>query len=152
MRLITNLSSAQLEVNGNTLRLDCQALLLEGTAIGKATPIQRLRGFGPDSAWPVFSLWLSCNHLEYKMENAESDQLILNSDVQPEGRPIFSGATMKFVDGTELSLHAQDDEQPFDISDHEDYEVVWKELFYRSVSYYNGPNFPLLQFVPKYLV
>jgi len=73
------------------------------------------------------------------------------SDDHPEGRPIFSGAAMRFKDGTELFLNAQDAEQPLDIFDHESHDVIWAELDRKVRHYYGPPFFPVLTYVPKAL-
>jgi len=150
MRLITNISFVQMEVNGGPLRLSCRALVLdESEPLFKTDPLnQRVLGYGSDTSWSVFTRWLDCGHLEYEMADAAGNHAFMVSDAHPEGRPLFSGATMKFSDGTEFYLQAEDQERPLDISDYDDNEELRAELSSRVRRYYRAPYFPKLAYVP----
>lgn len=154
MRLISNLSFVQLDLNGQPLRLSCHALLLEESMplFDGERPDQIVRGFGPDAAWLTFTRWLDCNHLDYTIEEVTSRGFVMMSDSHPEGRPIFSGANLTFGDGTTMFLQAQDQEQPLDISDYDDYNTAWLELGEKARRYYTAPNFPVLTYVPRAFV
>jgi len=154
MRLITNLSFAQVNYNGQPLRIYCRALLLDATeALFSGEPLMhRIRGFGPDSSLEIFTLWLKCGHLEYEMTEAENNQVVFIGDSHPEGRPLFRGATVKFKDGVELFLQAEDPEQPLDVVDFTEYLIAWEALDKKVRRYYRSPNFPVVSYVPTALV
>lgn len=149
MRLITNVQYVSLNFEGKTLRLSCKALLLEtseGIFDGEP-PRHTVRGFGPDSAWEVFSLDLGCDPLSYQLVDTTGGPVLI-TDSQPEGRPLYTGGVMMFEDGTPLFLQLQNPEYTFDISDYDEYDDAWEALGRKARQYYTLPLFPHLHYAP----
>jgi len=88
--LITNLSAVL--VNG--VRTYTYALLLSEL---KGTT--QIRGFGTDSTWPTFDLFVPS--LDYTLTNPQGE--IWNAP-RPPGYPKFTGGIMQFVGGPRVDL------------------------------------------------
>jgi len=138
----------------NGVRTYCRALLLERTeSFGDRGKAQcKIRGFGPDPAWPVFDIFLKCDALDYSTQDAVSTHaLLIGSD--GKARPLTSG-TILTIDGLSLALHSGNYEQPIVCDkfegDQEDRIVlfVWDKLADRACDSWNAPYMPLLQHAP----
>jgi hypothetical protein len=90
-RLITNLDFVDVEVNGSNMRLWCHALLIECVSGFSRDELQyRVRAFGTDAAWPVFTHWFKCDSVEYEMRDAQDDSVIVMGDASPDGKRLLT--------------------------------------------------------------
>lgn len=151
MDLITNLLFAQLKTpEGRTLRFDCHALVFEGgEALFPSDPShQTIQGLGPDSKWPVFTLWLDCNHRDYELTPAVSKNSVILSDGDSKPRPLLGGTNLQFKDGTQLFLQTRDFDHPIDVESFDNRDSAYTAMAERVRRYYIGPYFPVVQYVP----
>jgi len=149
-RLITNVDFVDVEVNGRSMRLWCHALLVEYVhGFPGDEPQRRVRAFGTDAAWPVFTHWLKCDSVEYEMREAQGDSVFIVGDASPEPRPLISGVTLTFKDGSQFFVQIADRESPLDVEDFSRCTDVWRVLQVKVRSYWQAPNFPVLQYVPR---
>jgi hypothetical protein len=151
--LITNLRTVQpMNADGSTqpLRMDAYALLLEqdyDAVIGDG-PDYRMRGFGADPAWPVFSYWLTEKSFPYMLDPIQGNSMFLQGDGKL--RPLFSGYRLALGDGQSFALWTENNEHELEITEFEGSILqVWDVLREKVRSHWTAPNFPNLQYMPK---
>lgn len=145
--LITNIKFIQ----QGGLRMECAAILIEQDIeciiSGKQS---RIRGFGPDAAWPTFTLWM--NHgvtcdVTGRADSAESTNML-----QQDGtlKPLFSGSLLALSDGQQFFIQAEDSAKPLDVQDvtGNEYGSIWNLLQRKAAEYWSAPNMPTLRWVP----
>lgn len=142
----------------NGVRTYCRALLLERTEsfFDRDKAQCKIRGFGPDAAWPVFDIFLKSDTLDYSTQEAASTHaMFIGSD--DKARPLASGAILTIA-GLSLELHSGNREQPivrdeFD-GDQADRIVlsVWDKLADRACDSWDAPYMPLLMHEPVAVV
>lgn len=149
--LITNLS--YVTIHGSVkVRTNTDALIIESGKMGISSlasdALCEVRGFGPDSAWPVFDIRPAS--AEFTLANAQGNAF-LYGDGEPI--PLCSGAIMQFKDGPRLDLMVSDYKRPLDIQTFEGehsitYEKMWVVLNDRVVRYCHTPAMPHLIWGP----
>lgn len=142
--LFTNLRFVTL----NGVRTFTRALLLEPSEdlLNRGTTAFGIRGFGTDAAWPVFDVRVPS--LEYTSATGESADLFVSGEGEP--RPLATGAILRFKDGPEVQLLAEDGRQAIDIMEFApdaDIRDVWDVLPRKVAEYYGAPNMPVLNWV-----
>jgi len=145
--LVTNLKFVQAE----PFRLDCSALIVEENIDGifDHKLYTRIRGFGPDGAWPVFTQWLKKEQLPVEFVGGVSDQSKLMMGEDGNTTPLFSGSMLKLGDGTSYFLQAEDGTRPLDIIHNlEDYDLIWRILERKAAEYWRAPYMPSLRWGP----
>lgn len=155
--LITNLSYASV----NCVRMHVSAVLIEPH--NERMPsfsndkCVRVRGFGPDAAWPVFDIRLNTDDPTFELQGMESRDLFIgeNEDgTSKDPKPLFTGGILTFKDDMQVVLHKGSfDSRGIDFSEHEvdggdGYDDMWKILQAKCAEYWDSPNMPLLQYVP----
>ena len=131
--LITNLSY----VTVGDVRTDTHALLLEEWSEElKALPRRRIRGFGPDAAWPVFDI-ITVPSVAYALTAAAA-----------------SSAWLQLNGGPRLNLYVSDQSKPIDVlafTPGTDIEEVWRVLPQKVAAYWwpSYTNMPRLVWVPS---
>ncbi len=145
--LITNIHFVQI---GQT-RMEARALLIEEGVIVFGEESPRLRGFGTDPAWPVFTHYLGKSiHFPATMRESHSDNSILLSH-DGTTKPLFGGVLLRLGGQSEYFLQVEDDEFPIDIVEYPkgtDIGVVWNDLFQKTARYWHSPYMPSLQWGP----
>jgi hypothetical protein len=136
--LYTNIAFIQ-QSGDNGIRIDCHALLIERDCqtmgIG---PANRIRAFGNDPAWQVFTYWHRKDVLEVKFESAEDQQhIFIGADNKP--KPLFTGSHFIITDGPDFFVQSENPSQPLDVFEHADIERVWAELEVRCAKYCRTP-------------
>jgi hypothetical protein len=144
LTLVTNLDFIQMD----RLRLDCSALLLEEQYEGLPGMEKqfRIRGFGPDGAWPVFSLWLEPTVTWQIAGSADSSQLAVILGEAGTERPIFSGMILELSTGLRFFLQIEDNRFPLDLEDvtTTGFPDLWAILERKTEEYWRSPNMPKL--------
>lgn len=147
--LLTNIDFVQLQQPHIPLRLDCHALLIEEGTFGFGGPVNRLRGFGTDGAWPVFSYWLEDGKIEYTLTQKQQDNSKLVLTAEDKLEPLFLGAVLTFGKGPSLFLQYSDAKQPIDVHKQTGKVLdVWSRLFDKTARYWQAPHMPRLIFGP----
>ena len=144
--MLTNIDFA--DVNG--LRLNCNAVLIEENLddfFGEGA-CQRIRGFGPDAAWPVFTLWLKPEQLPFTVTPGEDNSKLLMGDGDAPPRPLFSGNLLKFTDGLSIFLQASKAQYVLDVYESTEILNVWDVLDEKVQEYWDAPNMPHLAWYP----
>lgn len=156
--LLTNLEFVQT----GDLRLQCSALLIEEGCedLPGMSVNNRLRGFGPDPAWPVFTQWFKpdVDTPFYVFEHgAKSENVITRSNAGKE-RPLFQGTNL-IMTGATLGgslqrygyfLQLSKAEKPLDVHFHPNSNIceVWEVLNQKTAEYWSMPHMPLLNYGP----
>lgn len=141
--LFTNLSYVAID----PVRTNSSALLLElATSFVPGTVRYRARGFGPDSAWPVFDLEIPS--MEYTLTDPQGLHRVIGDGTD---KPLFSCAMLRIKKGPNLLLTIEDHEQPIDIRVFytEDYAPIWATLKDRVARYWRAPYMPYLKYGPS---
>lgn len=142
--LITNLE--WVTING--IRTYTHALLLTDGAYAFGPSDRRryqVRGFGTDSAWPVFDL--DVPSIEYTLADARSGAIMLTDD-DPAGRPLISGAIMQIKDGPRADLVVSDRKAPLQVDQFMcSILQVWDVLPMYVRRFWTAPNMPTLHWV-----
>lgn len=144
--LLTNIRFVQY----GDIRMDCSAVVLEwnhkALFDGRES---RIRGFGPDGSWPVFTLWLRPD-VDYTLSPAEDRSKLMMSG-NGDTKPIFSGTRLELADGRALFLQSEDHNRPLDVDSSfgdDDYERLWSTLRAKASEYWRAPYMPRLRFDP----
>lgn len=155
--LFTNLSYAS--TGGMRCHVDAVIIEPPGDVVlgGKYT---KVRGFGPDRAWPVFDIFLKTESTAYEVVETESTAIFIGENEDGTSRdpqPLFRGGLIRFEDGTELHLtKGTFDERPIDVSEHpgaeDHYESLWKALDKKTALYSDTPNMPTLKWMSSDMV
>jgi len=145
--LFTNLQS----VTVGPVRTFTHALLLQDA---EGLPRERqckVRGFGTDSAWPTFDIFVKS--IEYELADAQGNLFKLEDDGSTTA--LVTGAIMQVKDGPQLQLVTCDRERPLDIEVFEGerrVQDVWAALQRKVPEYWTAPNMPTLQWMPAEVV
>ena len=144
--LFTNIAFIQL--TDSPIRLDAHALLIEDGGLGLLGPTHRIRGFGPDSAWPVFTYYLDKGPIEYSVTSAQDkSKVMLKSNGKTE--PIFGGSILSIIDGPKFFLQSENSKRPLDVwKNVGDIEEVWRQLEMRVARYWRAPYMPHSSYGP----
>lgn len=139
--LITNIRFAR----SNGLHLEACALLICPADKNSLSNQPQLRAFGPDGAWPVFSLWLQSAEFELAPWDSQN-QVILKDDGTT--KPLYSGAVLR-IDGHEFYLDKACHENDFLVEqfDQGNIRAVWDALPGRCARFWMAPNMPTLKWV-----
>lgn len=136
--LITNVNFVQ---NGN-IRMEAHALLIEEgiTVFGEESP--RLRGFGTDPAWSVFTHYLDRSiHFPVTMREAHgSNAVMLGQDGAT--KPLFGGAVLRLGEQSEYFLQVDDGRCAIDVAEYPkctDIDEVWRDLVRKTARYCHTP-------------
>lgn len=145
--LITNINFVQ---NGN-IRMEAHALLIEEGVIVFGEESPRLRGFGTDPAWPVFTQYLDRSlHFPVTMREAHSSNAeVLGQDGTTT--PLFGGAVLRLGEQSEYFLQADEIKCDIDVVEYPkgtDIDEVWKDLVRKTARYCHTPYMPTLQWGP----
>ena len=137
--LITNLTSAIIEVAGRTLTVPSYALtLFQNQNDGKRENSGKyvIRGFGVNESDFIFDLTLGCG----------SDEYTITYDTES----YYKWVILTFKDGTIVSLERSDKERELDISTHDKYTVVTHFVMPQKIRDYwcTFGNFPVRTWVP----
>lgn len=146
--LLTNIDFVHLLDIG--MRLDAHAILIEENvpAIFGEGVYHRMRGFGVDSAWSVFTYWLKPEQLPYAIVSASDQSKVFLKD-DGSTKPLFSGNTLTLADGKQFFLQSQNIERDIDITTREtDICKIWEILEEKCQQYWSFPNIPMLHYVP----
>lgn len=145
--LITNINFVQ---NGN-IRMESHALLIEEgiSVFGEESP--RLRGFGTDPAWPVFTHFLDRSlHFPVALREAVgSNAVMLGHDGTM--KPLFGGAVLRLGEQSEYFLQVDDERCAIDVVEYPkgiDIDEVWRDLVRKTARYCRTPYMPTLQWGP----
>lgn len=146
--LFTNLQY----VSVGKVRTHCQAMIVEQTeTILNPNEVRyRVRGFGPDPAWPVFDL--DVDSFAFKLDGAASDKYFMMVNDEGPPKPLFSGHIMTFPDGTKIEMVLADNSQKIRIDVFEGadcYQDVWRLLYAAPAKYARAPYIPVLQWVSR---
>lgn len=119
-----------------------------------------MRGFGADSAWPVFNMIIPT--IGFTAEDAEGGPICLDDDdklgvaaitgkPRNEPRRLASGAVLQITGGPAVELVVCDHEQPLSIEHFDGVSIaeVWDALPVRVAKYWRWPNMPTLQWMPS---
>lgn len=131
------------------LRMNVSAILLtENPKSLFGAPEYTIRGFGPDAAWPVFSMQLKKESFPFKHVTAQDERfMFIGENGVP--RPLFKGNILEFGCGTAFDLILDDSERPLDIYKQTgDIMRVWAQLRIRVSEYWNAPYMPRPEFAP----
>lgn len=144
--LFTNIAFVQLQ--GAKLRMDAYAVLLEDRCLSFGPPGYRIRGFGPDAAWPVFTFWLEKGPIVYSVTSAQDNSKVMLKD-DGTTEPIFGGSILSIVDGPQFFLQSDNPKRPLDVfTNIGDIEEVWRQLELRVAKYWQMPFMPHSSFGP----
>lgn len=103
----------------------------------------KVRGFGTDSAWPTFDIFVES--LEYELTDAQGNLFKLEDDGSTTA--VITGAIMQIKDGPRLDLVTCDRKRPLDIEVFEGerrVQDVWAALQRKVPEYWDAPNMPTL--------
>lgn len=145
--LITNIQF----MHRDNFRVNCHALLIcEDDSKEFLSTGYRLRGFGTEAAWDVMSMWLDKEkHFPFSFTPAQDRSSGFLSQDGKSVRPIFSGNTLRFKDGTEFFLQAADDSLTIDVHTQiGDIREVWRVLYVKTALYWQSPYMPRLRYGP----
>jgi hypothetical protein len=151
--LFTNISFIQIEKDKTPMRLDCHALLIEEGAIGMLESTQnRIRGFGPDPAWPIFKYWLPQGPVTYSLDKKEDKSaMFIGTRKNAKPRPLFSGSLLTIANGPTFFLQIEDASKPLDVFERVgDIEDVWFQLENRVARYWQAPYMPHSNYGPPW--
>ena len=148
--LFTNLTYVTI----GDVRTNCAALLLEEaeSAFDRDKPQCKIRGFGPDPAWPVFDIFLKVPTIEFELQDAASHHAIVLGQNGPY--PLSVGAILTIRDGLRMELIAQNRALGLLRDDFEGEQEertilkVWDVLSRRCIEAWNAPNMPMLTWRP----
>lgn len=133
------------------LRLDCNAILIEERVVplfGEETYTQ-LRGFGPNSAWPVFTYRIDSGEFSFTIKPAQSNSVLFMGDGDAKPKPVFGGSIMELSNGKQFFLQAEDMSHPLDLTENEtDICKIWEILERKCEEYWQSPNMPHLSWYP----
>lgn len=112
---------------------------------------RRIRGFGPDPAWPVFDM--ESPSIEFTLTDAKGRDIFIGND--GEEKPLISGAILQVEGGPRLELWVSDPKWPIRVDEFEGHSEerpilrVWVVLPLRVASFWNAPNMPNLVWGPS---
>jgi hypothetical protein len=139
--LITNIDTATLR-HTPQIRLNINALVIEHNVedfFNKGKFNVRVRGFGSDAAWEVFSVWLTPDNLPFKIVSAEDSSKVMLTGGKLT--PLFSGGIITFP-GAELALflNRSNSEHVLDVQEMTgDITRVWGALKALTERYWTAP-------------
>jgi hypothetical protein len=141
--LLTNIEFVQF--SEAQIRMWCHALLIEEDGRGiMDEPINSIRGFGMEAAWPVFTYWFKPEALPFEIIAKVQDKshVMMSGD---KAVPIFQGSLLKFADGKSFFLQIDDSSMPLDrLEGITEITEIWRALETKCAQYYNAPNMPHL--------
>jgi hypothetical protein len=141
--LLTNIQFAQL-IPDMAIRVDCSAILISENqdALFGGAKEHTVRGFGPDSSWPVFTQWLKPKALPFKIISVQDNSKIFIGHDGKE-RPLFKGNSLMFADGKGYFLQAANAALPIDVVDNlTDITEIWGTLETKCCDYWEFSNMP----------
>lgn len=142
LTLLTNIDFAEV----HSLRLDVHAILLETNVMGLGDVQQKIRGFGTEGAWEVFTKWLPVSPHPYEITPFSNGQYqMLGQD--GELKPLFSGSVLR-AGGFEIVLQHADQKRPLDIHEDTDHVHVWDVLARKTREHWHWPAMPSLSYAP----
>lgn len=143
--LLTNIEFAQF--SEAQLRMDCNAILIEEGGEGLfGEPHNRVRGFGMNATWPVFTYWLKPEALPFEIAKVEDKSHMMMSG--NKAIPVFQGSLLKFADGKSFFLQCEDSSAPLDrLEGVSEIMEIWRALEMKCSHYWSKPHRPHLLWV-----
>ncbi len=145
MRLLTNIKSVTLILGDRRVRLNCHALVLDDQTL-LSPQIKRIRGFGTSSDWPVFTLDLKTDSIDFTIEAAASTLQMLPQTGQSDPQPAFRGWILRFADGTELEIIAERPDKDLDVEDFLSFGDLSRALERKVLLYWQGSGIPAIEY------
>jgi hypothetical protein len=136
VRLITNVSTVDIQRGDFAIRTRVNALLLEDLVDTPGTA--HVTGFGSETTWAVFDLPLACSARDYEVTPVQSLITVLS-----DGRPILRGAIVTWADGTTMTIEYHDDTQDLDVVDLP-IHAVQHTLPRKVAEHWAAPHMPLI--------
>lgn len=167
--LLTNLDFVQT----GDLRLQCNALLIEEGCedLPGMSVNNRLRGFGSDPAWPVFTQWfkpITVSRNGAAVPDDDTPFYTFEHGIKSDGaqflshdgtmRPLFQGTNLIMTGAMPDSslqrygyfLQLSKDEHPLDVHFHPNSNIreIWEVLNRKTAEYWHMPYMPMLNYGP----
>lgn len=152
MTLITNVSFVQIGYKGEgNYRLDAHAVLIEEnfkSMFSNDKKESRIRGFGTDGAWTVFTHYNIKLPWKLSEEGNSRNQIAFLDSKTNDLKPLFTGHTLTLGDGKILYLNIENTAFAMDVKEFDDILDVWRVLPEKVSYYWQAPNIPSIIWGP----